>query len=60
MIGECPNIEALAAYGEHKLEAEEVVTVEAHLAECSLCRQTVILCVRNKGLIEDFALPADS
>ena len=57
MSEECPDIEVLAAYAEHKLTPQETPMVEAHLAECAVCRQTVILTVRNKALIEGFTFP---
>lgn len=62
MIVECPNVEMLAAYAEHELEPEETLVTEAHLADCTVCRQIVILTVRSKVLMEDLARrdPADS
>lgn len=62
MIAECANVEMLAAYAEHELEPEEILVIEAHLADCSVCRQIVILTVRSKVLMEDltFRDPADS
>lgn len=53
---DCPEIELLAAYIEHTLTPEETPMVEAHLVVCRLCRRTVILTFRNRGLIDDFNL----
>lgn len=59
---DCPRIELLAAYAEHKLTPEETLVVESHLVNCRACRRIVILTVRNKGLIDDLSLanPIDS
>jgi anti-sigma factor RsiW len=59
---DCLDVEWLAAYAEHKLQREEALTVESHLSRCRECRRTVILTLRNKGLIDEAtsADPADS
>ena len=54
---ECPDIELLASYGEHKLTQNELAKIEAHLGRCFVCRQTVILNFRNRFLIEHPELP---
>jgi len=54
---ECPDIELLASYAEHELTQNELAMIEAHLARCFVCRQTVILNFRNRFLIKTAELP---
>ncbi len=42
---ECPPLEALAAYLDHKLTEERSSSVEAHLLDCRKCRKLITLTI---------------
>ena len=50
---ECPEIELLAAYIDHKISAEARERVESHLADCSLCRETIALALKSRIAVPD-------
>lgn len=41
--GEHPSLEALAAYADNSIARSERTVIEAHLAECAKCRETLTL-----------------
>ncbi|PYT05399.1 MAG: hypothetical protein DMF60_12110 [Acidobacteria bacterium] len=45
---QCPDLETLAAYLDHKLTFDENQLVESHLLRCSLCRQTASEAVKTE------------
>jgi anti-sigma factor RsiW len=42
---EHPNLEVLAAYVDNSVTRNERTRIEAHLAECTKCRETLVLVI---------------
>src|SRR5262245_29640151 len=51
----CLDEDAIAAYVQHDLAADEIVRVEAHLARCVPCRRLVSVLMRASSISRDLA-----
>jgi hypothetical protein len=56
-LSECPDENLLGAYIERQATPKEVAVVEAHLADCRVCREVVFLVLESKEVVPDPALP---
>lgn len=53
MNTDCPQFEALAAYKDNSLSAEERAELETHFVSCAICRKTVVLAIQTQMVVPD-------
>lgn len=58
-MSECPSENLLAAYIDRCLALKQQWQIEEHMAECCLCRGTVVLAIKSKKIVPDPA-PSNS
>lgn len=57
MRPECPDVESLAVYLEHKLSAEEVARLESHFVRCRKCREIIASVIKSESEVPDPIIP---
>ena len=54
---DCPRLESLAAFVNHKLFPDERDEVESHLVVCSRCRKIVVMVYRSQKAVPNPLIP---
>lgn len=50
---DCPDIDQLTRYLEHKVSPDDMARLEAHFIECRICRKVIARVIKSESVIPD-------